>query len=145
MNNKRFQAIKWIFLLLGAALALAFTAYHSLDTISVQAAPPARPLDAPQMRLLGATGRVTYLRVNDVGTGFGPDNDFLDVEVVIQLDSKPNNAMGFTLRDDKNRAAHTAMFNLIRDAYKNNWPITIDYNMEDGKNNGTIIRVNVRR
>ncbi len=32
--------------------------------------------------LLESKGRITFLRVHDVGTGFGPPTDFLDVEVV---------------------------------------------------------------
>jgi hypothetical protein len=45
--------------------------------------------------LLEAQGRITFLRVHDLGTGFGPPNDFLDVEAVIQLDSQPEKGSVF--------------------------------------------------
>jgi hypothetical protein len=35
------------------------------------------------------TGRITFLRAHDVGTGFGPPDDLIDVEAVVKLDSRP--------------------------------------------------------
>lgn len=88
-----------------------------------------------------ATGKVTLLRVHDVGTKYGPPADQIDVEVVIWLDSQPGKAFGFQLRDDSNRPARQGMLDLLRDAFNNNWTVTIDYNIDPGKNNGVIIRV----
>jgi hypothetical protein len=93
------------------------------------------------MALRQATGKVNFLRVHDVGTGWGPAQDHLDVEVVIGLDSQPGKAFGFQLRDDRNRPARQGMLDLLRDAFNNNWRVTTDFNIEDGKNNGVIIRV----
>jgi hypothetical protein len=93
------------------------------------------------MPLLNASGKLTFLRVHDVGTGWGPPTDFIDVEVVILLDSQPGKAFGFHLRNDDQRAARTGMLDLLRDAFNNNWTTTIDYNVESGKDNGIIIRV----
>jgi hypothetical protein len=36
--------------------------------------------------LIESRGKVTFLRVHDVGTGFGPPSDFIDVDVVVQLE-----------------------------------------------------------
>src|SRR5271169_6754798 len=84
-------------------------------------APPARA------DLVENKGRITFLRVHDVGTGFGPPTDFLDVEVVIQLDSQPGKSFGFQLRNDNNRPARDGMLDLLRDAFANNFPVLIDY------------------
>ena len=92
------------------------------------------------MALLESSGKLTFLRVHDVGTGFGPPSDFIDVEVVIKLDTRPNNAFGFQLRNDNNRPARAGMLDLLRDAFNHNWTVLIDYNLDVGKTNGVIIR-----
>jgi len=92
------------------------------------------------MALLESSGKLTFLRVHDVGTGFGPPTDFIDVEVVIKLDTKPKNAFGFQLRNDNNRPARAGMLDLLRDAFNHNWVVVIDYNLDAGKTNGVIIR-----
>lgn len=94
-----------------------------------------------QAELRQSTGKVTLLRVHDVGTRYGPPTDQIDVEVVIKLDSQPGKAFGFRLRNDNNALAHKSMLDLLRDAFNNNWTVTIDYDISPGKNNGVIIRV----
>ena len=93
--------------------------------------------------LLESKGKITFLRVHDVGTGFGPPTDFLDVEVVVQLDTQPGKSFGFQLRNDNNRPARQGMLDLLRDAFANNLPVLIDYNVTPPKVNGVIIRVAV--
>lgn len=94
-----------------------------------------------QRVLLQTTGQVAFLRVHDVGTGWGPANDHIDVEVVIRFRNRPNEAFGFQLRNDANRAARQGMLDLLRDAFENDWSVTIDYEIERGKRNGVIMRV----
>ena len=96
--------------------------------------------DSPVGSLLAAEGNVTLLRVHDVGTGFGPPTDFIDVEVVISLDSQPGRFFGFQLRADANRDARRDMLNLLRDAFKRERRVRIDY-FRTGVRNGRIIRV----
>jgi hypothetical protein len=91
--------------------------------------------------LLQSSGKITFLRAHDVGTAYGPPTDQIDVEVVIQIDTRPGQAFGFQVRDDGQRAARQGMLDLLRDAFNNNWTVTIDYFIEPGKNNGRIIRV----
>ena len=93
------------------------------------------------MGLLQSTGKLTFLRVHDVGTGFGPPSDRIDVEVVMKLNSVPERAMGFQLRDDGNRPARQGMLDLLRDAFNQKWTVSVDYNLEDGRKNGVAIRV----
>ncbi len=97
------------------------------------------------MALLESSGKLTFLRVHDVGTGWGPPNDQIDVEVIVKLDSQPNNAYGFQLRNDNNRPARAGMLDLLRDAFNHNWTVTIDYNINPGKTNGVIIRTALTR
>jgi len=90
------------------------------------------------------SGKITFLRVHDVGTGFGPPEDFIDVEVVILLDtSTDGGAFGFKLRNDDEEPAHQGMLNLLRDAFENNFTVSIDFDIdrEFGRKNGFIIRV----
>jgi hypothetical protein len=81
--------------------------------------------------------------VHDVKTKFGPPSDQIDVEVVIQLNTRPGEFYGFKLRDDSNRVARQGMLDLLRDAFNNNWTVTVDYNVSPPKRNGVIIRVAV--
>ena len=92
------------------------------------------------MARLNSIGKITFLRVHDVGTGFGPPSDFIDVEVVVKLDVAPNNAFGFQLRNDGNRPARAGMLDLLQDAFNNNWTVGLDYDIDTGKTNGIIVR-----
>jgi hypothetical protein len=95
---------------------------------------------APQ-DLRNATGKITLLRVHDVGTGYGPPSDFIDVEVVVRLNTSPDLAFGFQLRDDANRPARQGMVDLLRDAFNQNWTVSIDYEIDPEQSNGVIRRV----
>ena len=96
--------------------------------------------DWPIGTLAAATGRITFLRVHDVGTGWGPPSDFLDVEVVIRLDTMPGRGFGFQLRADAEEAARHGMVDLLRDAFARNSRVTVDY-VRTGLRNGRIVRV----
>jgi len=102
----------------------------------------ARPVQMKNLigELLGARGRVTLLRVHDVGSGFGPPVDRIDGEVVVQLDTEPGRAFGFQLRKDANLPVRRRMLALLRDAFANDRPVAIDY-LRTGQHNGTLIRV----
>lgn len=102
----------------------------------------ARPVQMKNLigELLGARGRITLLRVHDVGTAFGPPVDRIDGEVVIQLDTEPGRAFGFQLRKDANLPVRRRMLALLRDAFANDRPVAIDY-LRTGQHNGTLIRV----
>lgn len=99
-------------------------------------------LEADAAKLYSAKGKLTLLRVHALGSAFGPPQDKIDVEVVIRLDSKPGESFGFQLRDNNDdTAVRRAMFDLLRDAFKNNWTVSIDYWMDAGKKNGIVHRV----
>ena len=90
--------------------------------------------------LLESSGKVTLLRVHEVGSAYGPANDKIDVEVIVWLDTQAGKAFGFQLRDDGNRPVRQGMLDLLRDAFRNNWIVTLDYNIAPGKKNGIIVR-----
>jgi hypothetical protein len=91
--------------------------------------------------LKNSVGKLTFLRAHDVGTGWGPPNDQLDVEVVFMLDSVPQGAFGFQLRNDANEPVREAMVGLLRDAYVNNLKVSVDYFIDPGKHNGRAFRI----
>ena len=91
--------------------------------------------------LIESEGKVTFLRVNEVGDSFGPAGDSIQVEAIVQLDSVPGKSFGFELRNDKQRPAHQGMLDLLRDAFANDTTVLLDYLIPEGNNNGTLIRV----
>jgi photosystem II stability/assembly factor-like uncharacterized protein len=96
--------------------------------------------DSPLGGLVEVQGKITLLRVNDVGTGYGPPTDYLDVEVEVWLDSQPGRAFGFQLRNDSDEADHTEMLKLLRNAFNNNTTVQLDL-IRTGVRNGRILRV----
>ena len=96
--------------------------------------------DFPIGSLQEVSGRIQFLRVNDVGTGYGPQNDFIDAEVIFQLDSQPEKAFGFQLRTDGDRLVNRGKLNLLRLAYAKNLPFLVDFT-RTSCHNGTVLRV----
>jgi IgA Peptidase M64 len=90
--------------------------------------------------ILETTGRLSFLRVNDPGAGFGPPSDHLDVEVIVQLDSEPGRSFGFQLRADTNEAARMGMLDTLRTAFNRNRLVRLDYR-RTGLDNGVLLRV----
>ncbi len=94
----------------------------------------------PQGSLQATTGHITLLRVHDVGTGFGPPNDVLDAEIIVELDSEPEKAFGLQLRNDANRSAAEGMLALLRDSFGRGRAVRIEFT-RTGCRMGTIERV----
>lgn len=96
--------------------------------------------DAPVGSLLNASGQITFLRANDVGTGFGRAPNVLDGEVICLLDSVPWLSFGFQLRADVERATRREMLALLRSAFVANRAVSLDY-VRTAPRVGTVIRV----
>jgi hypothetical protein len=96
--------------------------------------------DYPLQTLQGAEGRITMLRVHDLGTAYGPPDDRIDAEVIIWLDTEPDKAFGFQLRDDANRPAADGMLSLLRDSFNRGRSVRIDFSRSSCRT-GRIIRV----
>lgn len=86
------------------------------------------------------SGKITFLRVHQLGSGYGPPTDFIDVEVVLKLDTQPGKAFGFQLRNDAQLPAHKGMLQVIRSAFEEDATVTIDYD-DLGQNNSVLLRV----
>jgi hypothetical protein len=101
----------------------------------------ARPVTMRNLvgELLAARGRITLLRVHDIGGGYGPPTDRIDGEVIVTLDSEPGRAFGFQLRRDATLAVRQRLLGLLRDAFNHNRTVAIDY-LRTGQHNGTLIR-----
>ncbi|MEP0265344.1 hypothetical protein [Dokdonia sp.] len=93
------------------------------------------------------SGKVNFIRVHEVGGKYGPPNDQIDAEVIIKFRNHPGKAFGFTLRNDTNESVKNGMLDILRDAFKNDYTVTIDYKAKAGNDvrpagkNGLIIRV----
>ncbi len=94
------------------------------------------------MALLNQSGKIVLLRVNEVGDRFGPTQDAIQVEVVVQLDTHPPGAAsGFKLRVDGSQPVRQGMLDLLRDAFNHGWRVHFDHNVPAGKKKGVITRV----
>jgi photosystem II stability/assembly factor-like uncharacterized protein len=96
--------------------------------------------DYPMSSLQAARGRVTLLRVHDLETGYGPPDDQLDAEVIVWLDTEPQKAFGFQLRDDGARQPAEGKLTILRDAFNQNVAVQLDFT-RTGCRTGTIVRV----
>jgi hypothetical protein len=96
--------------------------------------------DHPIGSVLAVSGRITFLRAHDVGTGFGPPVDHLDAEVIVKVDSDPQRAFGFQLRTDGNEEERRGMLDLLRDAFRRDLPVRLEY-VKTGLRHGRLFRV----
>lgn len=96
--------------------------------------------DHPTGSVLAVEGRITFLRVHDVGTGFGPPTDAIDGEVVVKFDTEPLKAFGFQLRTDANEEGHRGMLDALRDGMRANRRVRVEY-IRTGLRHGRLIRV----
>ena len=94
-------------------------------------------------KLVASQGKVTELRVIELGTRHGPPQDQIDVEVVVELDTTPTRNMGFQLRNDQNRPVRQGMLDLLRDAFRIGCQTRLEYSIdaEAGQHNGIMVRV----
>ena len=66
--------------------------------------------------------------------------EFLDAEVIVQLDSEPGKSFGFQLRNDGNEQQRRGMLGLLRNAFRRDEPVRIEYT-RTSIHNGVIFRV----
>jgi hypothetical protein len=102
--------------------------------------PIAPDWDYPMDSLQAAQGKITLLRVHDKGSGYGPPQDRLDAEVVVWLDTEPEKAFGFQLRDDADKAVARGMLDALRDAFNRGARVRLEFS-RSGCRTGRIIRV----
>ncbi len=80
------------------------------------------------VRILEAEGLLTFLRVHEKETGYGGGrSNQITADVIFKLDSKPDKAFGFELRDDDNLPVRQGMLGLLRDALLHDLRVSTDY------------------
>lgn len=89
-------------------------------------------VEIESITLLTAPGRLTLLRVHELGTGFGPPDDHIDAEVIVRLDSRPGESFGFRLRTNPELPSATAMLASLRAALVHDLPVRLVY-VPDGR------------
>jgi len=72
-------------------------------------------------------GKITSIRLHEVGTGYGSPNDKIDADVIVTVDNIPNIALGFQLRKGPKEGQQIAMLNILRDAFKTGRNVRIEY------------------
>jgi len=125
----------------------AFNANASFGVRSIVSAVDLQLMDVlgygrinPLGSLVQTSGRVTFLRAHELGTGFGGPPNYLDAEIIVQLAEEPARSFGFQLRNDNNAASHQAMFDALRSALVSGRSVDLDY-VAIGPRAGTIVRV----
>lgn len=93
--------------------------------------------------LLATTGAVEWIRVNQVGTGYGPPTDFIDGEVIFKFKGL-NKRFGFQMREGANLAVAQGALSLLQESMRRTkWTVEIDFN-DCGGNNHTLGAYRVR-
>lgn len=87
-----------------------------------------------------SSGKITTFRVQTEGLEFGTEKDRLDAEVLVRLDSTPNQTFGVRLHGGSSPAS-IAMTDILKEAYLRNLPVTIFHVQPPGRNNVTILWV----
>ncbi|VAW70410.1 hypothetical protein MNBD_GAMMA10-2204 [hydrothermal vent metagenome] len=90
-------------------------------------------------QVLTAEGRLSLLRVHEIGSGFGPSTDKLDTEVIAQLEPRPGESFGFQLRKGDNEKTHRKMLDVLRSAFNNDHTVRLEYE-RTGRTTGRILR-----
>jgi dienelactone hydrolase len=71
--------------------------------------------------------RISMLRAHRLGGGYGPPNDFIDAEIIAQLNERPGETFGLQLRNDQTYPAASTMFHHLRSALTNRSQIRLGY------------------
>jgi len=93
------------------------------------------------MARLSAKGNVKLLRVNERGDAFGSQSDRITAEVILQLVGDDRRSFGFRMLADANLPVRSGYLDLLRDALNHGHTVNIEFDIEDGKTKGTIVRL----
>ena len=115
-----------------------YVATSNRSILKLAALPP--DWEFPIGSLQAATGKITLLRVHDVGTGYGPPYDQLDAEVIVWLDTEPDKAFGFQLRQDSETPAAKGKLKVLRDCFNADRRVRLEFT-RTGCRSGQILRV----
>jgi hypothetical protein len=99
------------------------------------------------MALIAYSGKVSFLRVHEVSSQYGPASDRINAEVVFQLAQVPGKTFGLQLRNDTNRLTHYAAVDLLRDAFAHGLTVVTEADFTGAHQNALVNagRVAVKR
>ncbi len=111
-------------------------------SVALADTPPS--LKVPDTHSIMSKGNLTLYRVQVEGLEFGRNNEEIDAEVFVTLDSKPD--MVFTLRlHGDSPPVNTVIANTLREAYLSKTPVTIYHQITPGRKNVKIHMVQFDR
>ncbi|KAF0192717.1 MAG: hypothetical protein FD165_487 [Gammaproteobacteria bacterium] len=111
-------------------------------SVALADTPPS--LKVPDTHSIMSKGNLTLYRVQVEGLEFGRNNEEIDAEVFVTLDSKPD--MVFTLRlHGDSPPVNTVIANTLREAYLSKTPVTIYHQIAPGRKNVKIHMVQFDR
>ena len=115
-----------LFALLFASLLMPMSANLALaDTPST--------LMGPHGHGVTVEGKIILYRNQVQGLELGPEDDRLDAETLVVLDTYPDKVFG--IRHHDNIPATEAIVDTLREAYLHSVPVTIQHVIKPGKNN----------
>ncbi len=88
---------------------------------------------------VNVSGKLTMFRAQIKGLEIGPENDRIDAEILVTLDSQPGHVFG--IRYHEQEPSTSVIVDTLRYAYLNNLPVTIQHKIAPGKNNLSIVWV----
>ena len=72
-------------------------------------------------------GKINYLRIHEVASGYGPITDPINGEVIVKLDKESDIAYGFKLRKLQRESLSQDMLKVLRRAYMEKRYVTLTY------------------
>ncbi len=93
--------------------------------------------------LEGASGKVEFLRVNDMGVAYGPPADRIHAEVIFKLVERPNLFLGFQLREGNDLIANQASLEILQEAFRGDMRVNVTYDQSSNSNKGTVKAVTI--
>ncbi|AFL82113.1 hypothetical protein Aeqsu_2660 [Aequorivita sublithincola DSM 14238] len=83
--------------------------------------------DNPIGSTLSAEGKINFLRLHNVGGGYGSGYDMLDAEVIVKIDSQTEMSFGMQLRKNENEKSALNMYRMLQKAFQQNENIMLEY------------------
>ncbi len=94
-------------------------------------------LDVADSHSVANKGKINLYRVQIQGLEFGKDQEALDAEVLVTLDTQPGMVFGLRLHPDS-PPINKVMADTLRDAYLNQTPVTLQHQVAPGNKHAKI-------
>jgi len=107
--------------------------------VSIAQADVPSALDAPHPHGVTVKGKIVLFRTQIKGLEIGPENDRLDAEVLVVLDSEPDHVYGIRYHEED--PSTEAIVDTLREAYLHDMPIYLHHAIAPGKKNLKIVWV----